>query len=225
MSIKLASLLTTDHPFDRWIVVGDIHSCARQLWSLLSKLNFGPRDALVAVGDFLDRGPQSWEVATFLRDTPNAFSIYGNHERRIMRAIRQEETPLAAQVATLSQIPSREHGAWAAWLGSLPAVIETPHAIVCHARLDPRRPLYEQDHDFCSGAGASIPRDANDIPIWFHEWRGRNLRDTRPILFGHRSHDRVALIERGLYALDTNAAYGGPLTALIMPAGELVSMP
>ena len=210
-------ILTIDHDFDRWVVVGDIHGCARHLRALLSDLKFGPHDALFAVGDFLDRGPNSWDVATFLRDSPNAFSVYGNHERRITRAIRQEEAPLATQVATLSQIPSREHEAWAAWLGSLPAVIETPHAIVCHARLDPQRNLREQNHDFCSGAGASLPRDANDVPLWFHEWHGRNPHDSRPILFGHRSHERVTLIEGSLYALDTNAAYGGPLTALIMP--------
>ena len=218
-------LLTIDRAFDRWIFVGDIHGCGRQLWALLLELEFGPRDALVAAGDFLDRGPHSWDVAAFLRDTPNAFSVYGNHERRITRAIRQEEAPRATQVATLSQIPSREHAAWAAWLESLPAVIETPHAIVCHARLDPQQPLQEQDHDFCSGAGASLPRDANDIPLWFHEWHGRNPLDSRPILFGHRSHDRVALIEGRLYALDTNAAYGGLLTALIMPVGDLISVP
>ncbi|MCX6615156.1 MAG: hypothetical protein NTZ98_03545 [Acidobacteria bacterium] len=37
-------------------------------------MRFGPRDVLATVGDFLARGPGSWEVAGFLRDTPNAFS-------------------------------------------------------------------------------------------------------------------------------------------------------
>jgi len=45
--------------FDRTIVVGDIHGCYAELLELCRLVNFGARDALVTVGDFLDRGPDS----------------------------------------------------------------------------------------------------------------------------------------------------------------------
>jgi hypothetical protein len=40
-------------------------------------VRFGPRDVLATVGDFVARGPGSWDVAGFLRDTPNAFASTG----------------------------------------------------------------------------------------------------------------------------------------------------
>jgi serine/threonine protein phosphatase 1 len=61
--------------FDRTIVVGDIHGCYVEFQELCHLVNFGAQDALVTVGDFLDRGPDSWKVAAFFRDSPNAFSV------------------------------------------------------------------------------------------------------------------------------------------------------
>jgi hypothetical protein len=74
--------------FDPTIVVGDIHGCYDEFQELCRLVKFGARDALVTVGDFLDRGPDSWKVASFFRDVPNAFSVLGNHERRVAGTIR-----------------------------------------------------------------------------------------------------------------------------------------
>ena len=78
---------------DRTIVVGDIHGCYVEFQELCHLVSFGARDALVTVGDFLDRGPDSWKVAAFFRDLPNAFSVLGNHERRVAGTIRGTSKP------------------------------------------------------------------------------------------------------------------------------------
>jgi len=63
--------------YRRTIVVGDIHGCFTEFISLLKLIDFSSDDLLVVVGDFVDRGPQSWKVAKYIRDTANIFSVLG----------------------------------------------------------------------------------------------------------------------------------------------------
>ena len=211
-------------PDGRTIVVGDIHGCFDELTRLLSEVGFSPEDVLVSVGDMLDRGPQSWETARFFRDTPNAGAVLGNHEHRVAGTVLGTSGPAWTQELTLSLIPEAERREWALWLAALPAVIETPHCIVTHARLDPAVPLGEQNARFTSGVRATIERDANGVPLWFHEWRGRNPGDSRPVVFGHLTYDRIELVPGALYAIDTEAPGGGDLTCAVFPGPSIHSV-
>jgi serine/threonine protein phosphatase 1 len=210
-------------PFRRTIVVGDIHGCWDEFRRLLEATAFSAEDVLVTVGDFMDRGPGSWDLARFFKQTPNAFSVIGNHERRVAGVVRGRSKPAWSQEQSLSLIPDGEHADWAAWLESLPAVIETPHAIVTHARLDPARALTEQDayHTVAvGGAAVTIDLDGDGVPLWF-----RQMRFDKPVCMGHIGYVRVALVPEGLYALDTGAVRGGQLTAVVFPGGALVQTP
>jgi serine/threonine protein phosphatase 1 len=210
-------------PFRRTIVVGDIHGCWDEFRRLMELAGFREGDALVTVGDFLDRGPGSWEIARFLRDTPNAFSVIGNHERRVAGVIRGTSQPAWSQKQSLSMIPEAEHGDWAAWLESLPAVIETPHAIITHARMDPALSIRDQDAYHTAavgGASVTIDLDGDGVPVWF-----RRMRFDKPVCMGHIGYERVGLVSDGLYALDTGAVRGGQLTAVVFPGGDIVQVP
>jgi len=224
MTHSRSPLLELDGSFHRTIVIGDIHGCFDEFLSLLAKVAFSADDALVAVGDIMDRGPLSQAVATFFRDTPNAFTVLGNHERRIAGTIRGTSQPAWSQRQTLSSIPHEERDGWAAWLEVLPAVITTPHVIITHARLDPSLALDMQDRKFCAGTGARIERDADGVPLWYQEWRESHADEKRPLAFGHLRHDRIELVPGLLYALDTDAVHGGPLTAVVFPEGTIVNV-
>lgn len=207
----------------RTIVVGDIHGCWDEFRRLMELVGFCEGDVLIMVGDFLDRGPGSWEIARFIRDTPNVFSVIGNHERRVAGVIRGTSLPAWSQKQSLSMIPETEHTEWASWLESLPAVIESSHAIVTHARLDPGRPLTEQDtyHTVAVGGPAvTIDLDDDGVPLWF-----RQMRLDKPVCMGHIGYERVALVPDRLYALDTGAVGGGLLTAVVFPDGDIVQAP
>ncbi|MBI4024478.1 MAG: metallophosphoesterase [Verrucomicrobia bacterium] len=207
----------------RLIVCGDIHGCWQEFQGLLAKLDFGPDDFLITVGDFLDRGPDSWKVAEFFRSTPNARSALGNHERRVMRVVRGTSKPAWSQRQSLSLLAPEAQQEWAAWLETLPAVIETPLAIVTHARLDPRLPLAAQDPYFTAavgGASIEIERDHQGVPVWFSQ-----MRCDKPFCIGHIRYDRVVLVSKGLYALDTDAVRGGMLTAVTFPDGAIHQVP
>ncbi len=212
----------TEH-VKRTIVVGDIHGCWGELQSLIEATGFGTGDVLVTVGDFLDRGPDSWAVARFIRNTPNVFSVIGNHERRVAGVVRGRSQPAWSQRQTLALLPSAEWEEWAGWLEALPAVIETPHAIVTHARLDPMRPLTDQESHFTAavgGAAVTIELDAEGVPLWF-----RQMDIQKPVCMGHIGYERVMLVPAGLYALDTRAVGGGQFTAVVFPGGDVVQVP
>lgn len=75
----------------RDFVVGDIHGCFDRLELLLSAVSFNKlTDRLFAVGDLVDRGPNSLEVLRLLKQ-PWFFSVMGNHEWMML-----EEHPLWA---------------------------------------------------------------------------------------------------------------------------------
>ncbi len=214
--------LQLTEPTGRTIVVGDIHGCFDEFQALLGDIDFCPTDQLVTVGDFMDRGPGSWELAEFFRNTPNAWSCLGNHERRVAGTVRGTSVPAWSQRLTLSQTHRENAEDFAAYLESLPAVIETPHAVITHARLDPTQPLADQD-PYCTaavgGPSVQIDTDEHGVPLWF-----RRTHIDKPVCIGHVGYCRVELVPGRLYALDTGACKGGTLTAVTFPGGSLAEV-
>ncbi len=210
----------------RTIVVGDIHGCYDEFIALLEQIDFSESDCLVTTGDFVDRGPATWKTVEFFLNTPNALSVLGNHERRIAGVIRKTIPPAWSQLHSLSKLPDEEWLPWASFFESLPAVIETSVAIIVHARIDPAKDIMNQDPYFTCAVGGNaiiIEKDENGIPLWFYDFI-RNHNVNKPICIGHLVYERVVLIKDRFYALDTGVVRGGPLTALILPSNDLVSV-
>lgn len=68
----------------RDFVVGDVHGHFDLIESLMQQVRFDPaRDRLCAVGDLVDRGPQSHTVIEWLAQ-PWFFSVRGNHEQMVL---------------------------------------------------------------------------------------------------------------------------------------------
>lgn len=64
----------------RLFVVGDIHGCFDLLDSELDKVDFDfVWDTLIAVGDLVDRGPDSEQAIEYIKQ-PWFYSVLGNHE-------------------------------------------------------------------------------------------------------------------------------------------------
>jgi serine/threonine protein phosphatase 1 len=77
----------------RTFVIGDVHGERAQLTALLAELPFiGPEDALVFLGDYLDRGADSRGVIEILRRLPEQTAgklvcLRGNHEDALLEVI------------------------------------------------------------------------------------------------------------------------------------------
>lgn len=75
----------------RW-VVGDIHGCSVTLRSLIeNKIQPGRADKLIFVGDYVDRGPDSKGVISYLMELRlmgyNLVMLKGNHEDMMLRSV------------------------------------------------------------------------------------------------------------------------------------------
>ncbi len=81
-----ANILGTDY------ICGDIHGMFELLEGTLEKLRFDPsKDRLFALGDLIDRGPQSSEVIDYL-EKPWFHSIMGNHEQLACVSLTSKDT-------------------------------------------------------------------------------------------------------------------------------------
>ncbi len=218
----MITYLSLPSPAGRTIVVGDVHGCWDELAQLLDTVSFGADDLLLCVGDIVDRGPDTWRVARFFRETPNAHTALGNHERRLARFVRKEGSAAWSQRHALSQLPRQEHADWAEWLLARPAVIATPDVVVAHARLDAACALDSQDPFHTCAVGGNrvwIEQDDKGVPCWFHAWG-----DPRPVCVGHIQYPRVELVPRRLFAVDTGCCSGNQLTAVVLPSCQVMSV-
>jgi predicted phosphodiesterase len=78
--MKVQSSLTRQRgvTMQNTLIIGDIHGCYYELQTLLDKAGLGAGDAVIGIGDNVDRGPETPQVVDFFRTTPNAMAIMGN---------------------------------------------------------------------------------------------------------------------------------------------------
>lgn len=77
---------------ERLFAIGDIHGCFKQLVTMIEKkIKLTSEDAIVFLGDYIDRGPQSKEVLDYiiaLRSKGyNIIALLGNHEDMLLNAL------------------------------------------------------------------------------------------------------------------------------------------
>jgi len=60
--------------------IGDIHGNFLTMQALLKKLPIGKDDKVIFLGDYIDRGPRSFEVLQYIMSNPQYIYLMGNHE-------------------------------------------------------------------------------------------------------------------------------------------------
>jgi serine/threonine protein phosphatase 1 len=73
----------------RILAIGDIHGCSEALRTLLDRVEPGPDDWIVTLGDYVDRGPDSYgviEQLLALHRTGRLIALRGNHEEMMLQA-------------------------------------------------------------------------------------------------------------------------------------------
>lgn len=71
----------------RDLIVGDVHGCYDQLWTLLDHLSYNYNtDRLFFVGDLIDRGPNSLQCLDMIL-LDSVYSTLGNHEDMMFQAV------------------------------------------------------------------------------------------------------------------------------------------
>lgn len=118
--------------------IGDVQGCFDELQSLLTDINFDPRqDRLWLVGDLVNRGPKSLEVLRFVKNLPDAKVVLGNHDIHLLALAYGNPYPHHTLDAVLNA-PDRDE--LITWLRHLP-VLHYDAAlgyIMVHAGLAPQ---------------------------------------------------------------------------------------
>lgn len=206
------------------IAVGDIHGCLTELVKLLDSLKeYQEREDVIWVflGDYVDRGPDSYGVIEFLMefDKKNiCMFLKGNHDEmtltpyqfdidsRIRNGIdkTQESYDKITPNEKRNQAIRIHHN----WISSLPLKYHTDKYFFCHAGVHPSYSLNDQlDQDLLWIRKQFLlwPDDFGKIIIHGHSVESMD----KPVVKSNRIN------------LDTGCVFGGRLTAVILEDHEI----
>ena len=202
---------------ERIFAIGDIHGCNRELKQLLALIRPDPlTDALVFIGDYIDRGSESRGVIDTLlglkKKFPRLICLKGNHESMFLNYYlegRDEELyiingggmTLSSYGITLADARAgtgfpEDH---LLFIDALPLYYETETHIFVHAGLRPGIPLSEQSPD--------------DL-LWIRdEFIYSDCDFGKTVVFGHTPlHE--PLIQANKIGIDTGLVFGRHLTCI-----------
>ncbi|MEU5581735.1 polynucleotide kinase-phosphatase [Streptomyces huasconensis] len=222
-------------PFD---IIGDVHGCASELETLLTKLGYvdgtHPEGrTAVFVGDLVDRGPDTPGVlrrVMSMVSSGTALCVPGNHENKLGRHLKgrsvQHTHGLAETVEQLAAESEEFRAQVREFVDGLVShyVLDGGKLVVCHAGLP------EKYHGRTSGRVRSHAlygdttgeTDEFGLPVrypWAEEYRGKAA-----VVYGHTPVPTATWLNNTI-CLDTGAVFGGRLTALRWPERELVDVP
>jgi len=206
----------------RTIAIGDIHGHLAALDGLLAAVEPAPDDTLVALGDYVDRGPNSRgvidrliELAARCRLVP----LLGNHDLMMLEIRGDGQLDLlddwllfggAATVASYGgEPPGDVPGEHLDFLRGCRLFHETERHLFIHGNYDPDRPLAEQSTDelLWPSLRAKVPRPH---------------RSGKTAIVGHTAQKTGEVLDLGhLKCIDTYIYGNGYLTALDVDSGRL----
>lgn len=205
------------------LIVGDIHGCFVELQELLDKAGLGDNDEIIALGDIVDRGPDSPRVLDWFKETPQARSLMGNHERKHVRSFRGEILPALSQVITREQLGAAYAGA-IEFMQTLPRCLELTDALLVHGFFEPDVPLEQQRDTVVIGTLSGEKHLTQTYPRpWYELYRGE-----KRLIVGHRDYlgtGEPFIYQDRVFGLDTGCYHGGSLTGLLLPNFRIVSVP
>lgn len=229
-------------PFD---IIGDVHGCIDELLELMGTLGYSveihngeygvqPPEGrkLIFVGDLVDRGPGTPEVLRFVSSmvqAGQAFCIPGNHDVKLVKALRGREVKLTHGLADSMRQLEKESPEFrqemAKFLDGLIShyVFDDGKLVVAHAGLK----------ESMQGRGSGAVRefalygettgetDEFGLPVrynWAADYRGKAL-----VVYGHTPQPEPLWLNNTVN-IDTGCVFGGNLTALRYPEKEIVSV-
>ncbi|MDD5456058.1 MAG: metallophosphoesterase family protein [Candidatus Margulisbacteria bacterium] len=197
--------------------IGDIHGQLEMLTALIKKINLKPDDLLIFLGDYIDRGPDPRGVIDYLlglAETQECIFLKGNHEDMMLRALAGDASyyqmwMLNGGEKTINSYGReteiiRLHGKF---FQTLLPYYSTDKYFFVHAGINPNKPLNKQtEHDL----------------LWIREEFINNpTHIDKKVIFGH-THYNEPLVLKDKIGIDTSAAWGGPLTAIMLPAERFI---
>ncbi len=203
---------------NRIFALGDVHGHINALRAVIDAAELAPEDTLVGLGDYIDYGPSSNEVMTFLMELDkniNCHWVMGNHEELLIAAVEKPEDFESTWLryggqATLDSYQGKVSSRHLSFLKQkLIPFCSTENYLFVHAGVEYGKPLSLQNSqvlrwDHSSGEIESQP---------FNE---------KIVVKGHTPQKSgMPMFSDGTILLDTNIAAGGWLSLYDLLAGKL----
>ncbi len=204
----------------RLIAIGDIHGRLSKLVGLIEKISPGAEDQLIFLGDFIDRGPDSFRVVQYIIDFrqrfPNTIALRGNHEdfvislfmgnqsmfeRNIWLKMNGGEITLWSYRKAGQQLKDHQE-----FYMSLPLFYETDNYFLCHAGVRPGVPLNKQK--------------LSDLLEIREPFLSYDKGFEKIVVHGHSIVKDPTILPNRIN-IDTGAGAYGPLTAIELPSLKL----
>jgi serine/threonine protein phosphatase 1 len=194
-------------------VIADLHGRFDLLVRAFAEIEAHDRGphAIVTLGDYVDRGPESRQVIEYLmRCNSNVICLKGNHEDIMLQTIRKPLHPdwwvgngggktlisyghAPAGLIDYSVVPE----AHLTWLDALPLMHVDQHRVYVHAGVDRFKPLDQQDQQTL---------------LWkLYDGGDEGGHDKRHVVHGHHQFAEGPICLTGRTDLDTFAWYTGRL--------------
>jgi len=204
----------------RIFAVGDIHGCYAKFNQMMGRLDWSPQngDLLLFLGDYIDRGPQSFEVVESLIELKDKWpaqviTLLGNHEQMFLDFVGGLAIPdlfangLAATVRDYCRPDHELSAAHLTFMRGLLHYYESDDYIFVHAGLAP---------------GVSLAEQSLQDLLWIREpFLNSDYDFGKTVVFGHTPFKKPHQAP-GRLGLDTGAVFGGPLSAVLLPEMRFV---
>jgi serine/threonine protein phosphatase 1 len=203
-------------------VIGDIHGCLSELSYLIESLPLQHADRIIFLGDYIDRGPESKGVVTYLMSMAktsdyNLVFLKGNHEDMLLAYLgfigRYGEmfllnggqatlgsygitSPAPSQDSAMARIPA-DHLEF--FLGLTNYSVEGSFLCV-HAGIHPAKPLAAQSQLDLFWIRNEFISSSHQLPY--------------TVVFGHTPQRQVFYDLPAKIGIDTGVVYGGKLTCI-----------
>ena len=204
-------------------VIGDIHGCSEELRYLVDALPVRPDDEIVFLGDYIDRGPNSSGVVSFLIELKVSLSdnklvfLKGNHEDMLLSYLGLSGHHGNMFLLNGGRATAQSYGVTAddRPTNCLQAAIPPAHLAFYQAL----ESYYLTEPYLCVHAGIhplkSLQEQTEEELLWI---RDPFLQSSHPlpytILFGHTPQHAVLYHLPYKIGLDTGLVYGNMLTCL-----------
>ena len=229
-------------PFD---IIGDVHGCFDELVELLQQLGYNltedggcyhvqsPGRQAVFLGDLVDRGlkvPQVLKLVMSMVAAGSALCLPGNHDIKLMRALRGKKVQISHGLAELLAQLEAETPEFrtrvAEFLDGLVShyVLDSGKLVVAHAgmKAEMQGRGSGKVRDFALYGETTGETDEFGLPVrynWAAEYRGAAV-----VVYGHTPVPEPEWLNHTIN-IDTGCVFGGRLTALRYPEQELVTIP
>jgi len=204
-------------------VIGDIHGCSDELRYLVDALPVQPEDEIVFLGDYIDRGPDSCGVVSYLiklkdlmRENKLVF-LKGNHEDMLLAYLELSGQHGNMFLLNGGKATVESYGVSAENLSPdrLSAAIPPDHLAFYQTLVT----YYVKEPFFCVHAGVNplktLPEQTDDDLLWIrHPFLYSSHVLPYTILFGHTPQHSVLYDLPYKIGLDTGLVYGNMLTCL-----------